>query len=109
MRQPCFDGIARALGKFYSVQPSDLSADQDTTIGAEAGDLSEKAPGLALASADAATTGSASATAALERRAKHVIYPALRSYLEPPTSLAEAGAVLKIVSTASLYRVFERC
>merc|ERR1712196_654124 len=105
--QPCFDGIARALGKFYSVQPPDLSADKDSIGGAEAGDLEGGTPGRALASAenDAAATGAA----ALERRAKHVIYPALRSYLEPPTSLAEAGAVLKIASTASLYRVFERC
>ena len=73
---------------------------------AELPDPTTTPPELAL---DAATTGATAATAALERRAKHVIYPALRSYLEPPTSLAEAGAVLKIASTASLYRVFERC
>jgi hypothetical protein len=70
----------------------------NSTIGAAAGAVSESA------AVDAAATARS-----LEHRAKHVLYPALRSYLEPPTSLAEAGAVLKIASTASLYRVFERC
>jgi hypothetical protein len=70
----------------------------DSTSGAAAGAVGESA-----------IVDTAASAGSLEHRAKHVIYPALRSYLEPPTSLAEAGAVLKIASTASLYRVFERC
>lgn len=41
--------------------------------------------------------------------AQHVVYPALRLYLQPSDQLAKTGAVLKIASTESLYRVFERC
>ena len=92
--QPCFDGIAHALGKFYAVQPPSGAEMNSTSAGGHR---------------ESAIVDAAATAGSLEHRAKHVIYPALRSYLEPSTSLAEAGSVLKIASTASLYRVFERC
>ena len=120
--QPCFGGIARALGKFYAVQPptpvqqqgeeeggggvSDLQQALERSQEDDGGAGGSQQPAAAAASASAVDTA---AVAKLEHRAKHVIYPALRSYLEPPSKLAETGAVLKIASTASLYRVFERC
>ena len=110
--KPCFDGIARALGKFYAVQPP-AAGQQEGGGGGGGGGAHDLQRALERSQQDGGGSSQQPAAAAaagkLEHRAKHVIFPALRSYLEPPSKLAESGAVLKIASTASLYRVFERC
>uniref|UniRef100_A0A2M4BGC7 Putative dna mismatch repair protein n=2 Tax=Anopheles marajoara TaxID=58244 RepID=A0A2M4BGC7_9DIPT len=40
---------------------------------------------------------------------EHVIYPAIRNYLIPPSSFAKNGSLLQIANLPELYRVFERC
>lgn len=41
--------------------------------------------------------------------AEHVIMPALRSGLVPPSRFAEDGTLLQIANLTELYKVFERC
>jgi hypothetical protein len=85
--QPCFDGIARALAKFYAVQPPPAAAArprQQDAPGGGGGGAADIAAAAAAGGGGAAGTGAAvddAEAARLEHRAKHVIYPALRSCL----------------------------
>ena len=40
---------------------------------------------------------------------EHVVYPAVRSVLQPPKSSAEDASLLQIANLHDLYKVFERC
>ena len=86
---PCFDGIARALAKFYAVQPPPAAAarprQQNAQGGGGGGGAADTAAAAAAGGGAAGRGADDDAEAArLERRAKHVIYPALRSCLLRP-------------------------
>ena len=40
---------------------------------------------------------------------EHVIFPALKSDLVAPHSMADDGSILQIADLKELYKVFERC
>ncbi|XP_033762877.1 DNA mismatch repair protein Mlh1-like [Pecten maximus] len=40
---------------------------------------------------------------------EHIVYPALRTLLYPPSSMAQDSSILQIANLPDLYKVFERC
>lgn len=41
--------------------------------------------------------------------AQHLLFPAMRSQMQPPSAYATDGAVMQVACLEQLYRVFERC
>lgn len=50
-----------------------------------------------------------SAWAQREWSIQHVLFPAMRLFLKPPTSMATNGTFVQVASLEKLYRIFERC
>lgn len=40
---------------------------------------------------------------------QHVLFPAMKLFLKPPTSMATNGTFVRVASLEKLYRIFERC
>ncbi|KAK6246545.1 DNA mismatch repair protein [Theobroma cacao] len=40
---------------------------------------------------------------------QHVLFPSMRLFLKPPTSMAVNGTFVRVASLEKLYRIFERC
>ncbi|XP_042031318.1 DNA mismatch repair protein MLH1-like isoform X3 [Salvia splendens] len=40
---------------------------------------------------------------------QHVLFPSMRLFLKPPTSMATDGTFVKVASLEKLYKIFERC
>lgn len=40
---------------------------------------------------------------------QHVLFPSMRLFLKPPTSMAANGTFVKVASLEKLYKIFERC
>ncbi|KAK6257972.1 hypothetical protein QUC31_001431 [Theobroma cacao] len=40
---------------------------------------------------------------------QHVLFPSMRLFLKPPTSMAVNGSFVRVASLEKLYRIFERC
>jgi DNA mismatch repair protein MLH1 len=85
----CFADVARHLGELYAMHPPPPDAPPPP-------------PGEAPPPPSAAAR-------AHERAVAHVLLPALRQHLRPPTPFATDGTVLQVACLEQLYRVFERC
>ncbi|KAI3785374.1 hypothetical protein L1987_44492 [Smallanthus sonchifolius] len=40
---------------------------------------------------------------------QHVLFPSMRLFFKPPTSMAANGTFVQVASLEKLYKVFERC
>ena len=91
--EPCFKAVAEAIADFHGhPTPPPPSPENDGAGGSEEvdGDGDD-------------------GCSPVDFVAQHVIFPALKAFLEPTEAMAVSGAVLKIASSDQLYKVFERC
>lgn len=97
--QPCFEGIAAELARFYASAFHAMPEAMEEPSAAAAVD-GQESPADPFASGPGAAS-----TWALQHR----LYPALRLYLAPPAYLVATNAVVEVASLPKLYKVFERC
>ncbi|XP_024027068.1 DNA mismatch repair protein MLH1 [Morus notabilis] len=116
----CFQEIAASLGNFYAMHPPMLpnpsgdglklyekkrpfknTEDREYTSGYDATRETEIEHEL-LSEAE-------TAWAQREWSIQHVLFPAMRLFLKPPTSMATNGTFVRVASLEKLYRIFERC
>ncbi|EDO39827.1 predicted protein [Nematostella vectensis] len=90
----CFDTFAKECSRFFSFKP-DVNPDDDLDQN-EASSSDCKRPGT-------------SPDVPWKWSVEHVLFPAFRSGLVPPTRFAEDGTLLQIANLTELYKVFERC
>ncbi|KAK1554373.1 hypothetical protein Q3G72_011299 [Acer saccharum] len=121
----CFQVIAAAIGNFYSMHPPLLpnpsgeglqyykkrkplrnledgeksSNDAVTRDDVEMEDVVERE---LLSEAE-------NAWAQREWSIQHVLFPSMRLFLKPPTSLSANGTFVQVASLEKLYKIFERC
>ncbi|KAK3229969.1 hypothetical protein Dsin_001850 [Dipteronia sinensis] len=121
----CFQVIAAAIGNFYAMHPPLLpnpsgdglqyykkiksfrnledgeksSNDGVTGDNVEMEDVVER---KLLSEAE-------NAWAQREWSIQHVLFPSMRLFLKPPTSLSANGTFVQVASLEKLYRIFERC
>ncbi|KAL4559900.1 hypothetical protein LXL04_032046 [Taraxacum kok-saghyz] len=110
----CFQTIAAALGNFYAMHPPLLpnplgeQGEQfyKTRQGVSQGDdndmVDEGVDEELLLEAE-------NAWAQREWSIQHVLFPSMRLFLKPPTSMATNGTFVQVASLEKLYKVFERC
>lgn len=122
----CFQTIAAALGNFYAMHTPLLpnpSGDglefykkkKPVTNSEDAGNSSRDTASIGtdvemedefehqlLSEAE-------TAWAQREWSIQHVLFPAMRLFLKPPTSMATNGTFVRVASLEKLYKIFERC
>ncbi|KAK9066815.1 hypothetical protein SSX86_014138 [Deinandra increscens subsp. villosa] len=94
----CFQTIAAALGNFYAMHPPLLpnpSGDNSDFYNKE---IDEEL----ISEAE-------NAWAQREWSIQHVLFPSMRLFFKPPTSMAANGTFVQVASLEKLYKVFERC
>lgn len=119
----CFQGISAAVGNFYAIHPPMLpnpsgdglkfyekkrpyknAEDRENPSGNTRDDgIKETVIEHELLS-EAET-----AWAQREWSIQHVLFPAMKLFLKPPTSMATNGTFVRVASLEKLYRIFERC
>jgi len=81
----CFDTFLRELAYFYSLGATfSQNSGSEVSNGDEAHDKAER------------------------WQIQHVLFPAMRHYLQPPKTLLDRD-VVQVASLHDLYKVFERC
>ncbi|CAN1299327.1 DNA mismatch repair protein MLH1 [Linum perenne] len=118
----CFQGIAAAIANFYAMHPPMLpnpSGDgidfykRKATNNSEGNAVSTVTEDVEMEEKDAIDnellSEAENAWAQREWSIQHVLFPSMRLFLEPPSSMATNGTFVKVASLERLYRVFERC
>lgn len=82
----CFQSFARETSEFYSLKKSMFVQADDTDDSEEDEDKHD-----------------------WKWTVEHVVFPALRTLLFPPSPFAEDSSILQIANLPDLYKVFERC
>ncbi|KAH9985620.1 DNA binding protein [Russula compacta] len=95
--QECFDTFLRELGYFYVPGPGPLAS--PSPPGHSGNDDTDKDNHTANAQKDEASE---------KWQIEHVLFPAMKRYMNAPKSLLTRD-VVQIASLPDLYRVFERC
>ncbi|KAI3767573.1 hypothetical protein L2E82_17796 [Cichorium intybus] len=99
----CFQTIAAALGNFYAMHPPLLpNPSGDTSEFYNRQGNEEGVDEEVLAEAE-------NAWAQREWSIQHVLFPSMRLFFKPPTSMATNGTFVQVASLEKLYKVFERC
>ncbi|KAJ0754538.1 putative ribosomal protein S5 domain 2-type [Helianthus annuus] len=97
----CFQTIAAALGNFYAMHPPLLPN--------PSGDNSDFYKRGVEGVDDELISEAENAWAQREWSIQHVLFPSMRLFFKPPTSMAANGTFVQVASLEKLYRVFERC
>ncbi|GLT32860.1 hypothetical protein SLA2020_074940 [Shorea laevis] len=122
----CFQTIAAALGNFYAMHPPLLPNPSGDGLEFYRKRKPVKNPEDAgNSSSDMVSTGddvemkdsienellseAETAWAQREWSIQHVLFPSMRLFLKPPTSMATNGTFVRVASLEKLYRIFERC
>lgn len=116
----CFQTISAALANFYAMHPPMLPNPSGDglqhykkksviePLGEESSmnklDASEETEIEHELVAEAET-----AWAQREWSIQHILFPAMRLFLKPPSSMAKNGTFVQVASLEKLYRIFERC
>ena len=125
-----FRSIARELADFYCLQPApsggsdewlpdnddDIDELQDNHNSSNnAGNSAEQASDTGSAAADGRSLSAHERHVLRNEQAKrrevmqHVLFPALKRHLKPPTRMVTDGCYVNVAALESLYKVFERC
>lgn len=111
--QPCFEGIARQLARFYRLDSLQEGGEGGEGVGAPpwAESLAKgTAAGEAAAGGVVEDAGGAVEDACSEAwTIQHLLLPAIRKGYEPPSVQASNGTVVQVACTEMLYKIFERC
>ncbi|KAK4413391.1 DNA mismatch repair protein MLH1 [Sesamum alatum] len=114
----CFQTIAAAIGNFYAFHPPLLPNPSGDGMQFYHRVPSRTPEGNASKSADDVNKDDVehellleaeSAWAQREWSIQHVLFPSMRLFLKPPTSMATNGTFVKVASLEKLYKIFERC
>ncbi|XP_034679901.1 DNA mismatch repair protein MLH1-like isoform X1 [Vitis riparia] len=119
----CFQGISSALANFFALHPPTLPnpsgdnfqfykkrqssrnpQDEGNSSNSLVDDvvIEEQIDHELLAEAE-------NAWAQREWSIQHVLFPAVRLFFKPPTSMATDGTFVQVASLEKLYKIFERC
>ena len=85
----CFQTFAQECSRFYAFKPDPFQNDGN------------------LPKDDSETSSSSSRS--WQWTVEHVLFPAFRTGLVPPSRFSEDGTLLQIANLPDLYKVFERC
>ncbi|XP_073285917.1 DNA mismatch repair protein MLH1 isoform X2 [Primulina huaijiensis] len=114
----CFQTIAAAIGNFYAFHPPLLpnpSDDglkfykRDSSDGHEMRDTTKNSDSVKEDIDHELLSEAENAWAQREWSIQHVLFPSMRLFLKPPTSMATNGTFVKVASLEKLYKIFERC
>ncbi|KAJ8539968.1 hypothetical protein K7X08_026357 [Anisodus acutangulus] len=116
----CFQTIAAALGNFYAMHPPLLpNPSGDGLKFYRKRVLSSGSEGTSIENIESDTMEAEfeeellleaeNAWAQREWSIQHVLFPALKLFFKPPTSMATNGTFVQVASLEKLYRIFERC
>ncbi|KAK1384325.1 MUTL [Heracleum sosnowskyi] len=116
----CFQTIAAALGNFYAMHPpllpnpageglqfykrksSSNSGEPDTTTFGDSSEMGDDIEHELLSEAE-------SAWAQREWTIQYILFPSMKLFFNPPTSLATNGTFVQVASLEKLFKIFERC
>ncbi|GAA0151335.1 DNA metabolism protein [Lithospermum erythrorhizon] len=115
----CFQTVAASLGDFYAMHPPLLpnpSGDglkfyKRKTTDTKEGSLSMGSGSDVMEDDIDSDLLSEAETAWAQREwsIQHILIPAMRLFLKPPSSMATNGTFVQVASLEKLYRIFERC
>ena len=83
----CFEGVAKETAAFYSVR-----------------EVAGRSPRY-----DTGQHGGAAEAGDWRRAVEHLVYPAIKRLLLPPTSCLNDRTIVQVANLPDLYKVFERC
>lgn len=118
----CFQSIAAALGNFYAMHPPLLpnpsgdglqiykrrkpfrspQAEENSMKNTEDRIMEDENEHELISEAE-------TAWAQREWSIQHVLFPSMRLFFKPPTSMATNGTFVQVASLEKLYKIFERC
>lgn len=116
----CFQSVAAALGNFYAMHPpllpnpageglqfykrklSNISEEPDATTLGDSGEMKNDIEHELLSEAE-------NAWAQREWTIQHILFPSMRLFFNPPTSMATNGTFVQVASLEKLFKIFERC
>ena len=90
----CFQTFAHECSRFYALKPDPFQNDDNLPKDdSEEGNIAK----------------SSSSGGSWQWTVEHVLFPAFRTGLVPPSRFSEDGTLLQIANLPDLYKVFERC
>ncbi|CAI9115041.1 OLC1v1015875C1 [Oldenlandia corymbosa var. corymbosa] len=118
----CFETVAAALGNFYAMHPPMLPnpfgegmqfykkrvASKSPKLGESSKSAAED-EGMECETDDELLSDAQNAWAQREWAIQHVLFPSMRLFFKPPTSMATNGTFVQVASLEKLYKIFERC
>ncbi|KAJ6291607.1 hypothetical protein OIU76_023647 [Salix suchowensis] len=115
----CFQTIAAAVGNFYAMHPPLLPSPSGDGLQfyrrkpEKNPDDKGKATDIDVEMEDELErelmSEAETAWAQREWSIQHVLFPSMRLFLKPPTSMATNGTFVQVASLEKLYKIFERC
>lgn len=91
----CFRTFAQECSRFYAFKPDPFQHDENSTK-----DVDTEDPNAGK---------SLSFNKSWQWTVEHILFPAFRTGLIPPSRFSEDGTLLQIANLPDLYKVFERC
>ncbi|CAH3116955.1 unnamed protein product [Porites lobata] len=91
----CFRTFAQECSRFYAFKPDPFQRDENSTK-----DVDTEDPNAGK---------SLSFNKSWQWTVEHILFPAFRTGLIPPSRFSEDGTLLQIANLPDLYKVFERC
>ncbi|EPS70656.1 hypothetical protein M569_04102, partial [Genlisea aurea] len=110
----CFQTVAAAIGNFYAFHPPLLPNPSSDGLRFYKKQTSPEEQKDSKSSEDSEIeqellVEAENAWANREWSIQHVLFPSMRLFLKPPTSMASNGTFIKVASLEKLYKIFERC
>ncbi|KAL3513371.1 hypothetical protein ACH5RR_026088 [Cinchona calisaya] len=118
----CFQTVAAALGNFYAMHPPLLPNPSGEGLqfykrrvptncpqaGGESLKVTDDA-GMESEYEHELLSDAENAWAQREWSIQHILFPSMRLFFKPPTSMATNGTFVQVASLEKLYKIFERC
>ncbi|KAL2467588.1 DNA mismatch repair protein MLH1 [Forsythia ovata] len=116
----CFQTIAASIGNFYAMHPPLLPNPSGNGLQCYKRRVLSRSPGGGNFSETAEDVKenefdnellleAENAWAQREWSIQHILFPSMRLFLKPPTSMATNGTFVQVASLEKLYKIFERC
>ncbi|KAI4388834.1 hypothetical protein MLD38_001128 [Melastoma candidum] len=118
----CLQTISAALGNFYALHPPLLPNpvgdglryySERKSVDSSGGSNHRAAKGKDVVMEDKIDhellLEAETAWAQREWSIQHILFPSMRLFLKPPTSMATNGTFVQVASLEKLYKIFERC
>ncbi|XP_070566210.1 DNA mismatch repair protein Mlh1-like [Ptychodera flava] len=96
----CFETFCRECSQFYTIKKELLPNGDSDTSNTQSEDSDKLSPSSSPVSSHQSDW---------KWTVEHVLYPAFKAVLYPPSHFAEDASILQIANLPDLYKVFERC